>query len=138
MPDLPDDRDLDEGGLELTPRDREVATSRAGARRWVGIGGLGLLVIAIEFVIVQARGASLYYLNADEAVAQREELGDKRFRLQGVVIGEPERATATQPTRGEVAYNGVAVDVRHTGSEPALLKEVLPVVVEGRWNEAGT
>lgn len=138
VPDLPDDRDLDEGGLELTPHDRDAATSRGGGRRWVALGVLGLLVVAIGFVVVQARGASLYYLNADEAVDQREDLGDKRFRLQGVVVGEPERSTGAEPTRFVVAYNGVSVDVRHTGSEPALFKEGLPVVVEGRWNEAGT
>ena len=33
-----------------------------------------------------------------------------------------------------VAYNGVSVEVRHTGSEPALFKPGLPVVVEGHWD----
>lgn len=46
------------------------------------------LVAVVAFVAVQARGASLYYRNADEAVAQRESLGRDRFRLQGVVVGE--------------------------------------------------
>lgn len=134
----PDDRDLDEGGLELTPRDRESSARRGGSRRWIGIGVLVALVAAIAFVVVQARGATLFYKNADEAVAEREELGSKRFRLQGTVVGEPKRAEGDQPTRFTVAYNGVSVEVSHTGSEPALFKEGLPVVVEGRWNDAGT
>jgi len=134
----PDDRDLDEGGLELTPRDRELAARRGGARRWIALGVLVALVGAIAFVVVQARGATLFYRNADEAVAQREQLGTERFRLQGIVVGEPERSTGDEPTRFTVAYNGVSVKVRHTGSEPALFKAGLPVVVEGRWNDAGT
>ncbi|MCB0977903.1 MAG: cytochrome c maturation protein CcmE [Acidimicrobiales bacterium] len=134
----PDDRDLDDGGLELTPRDLERATRRRGSRRWIALGVLVVLVAAIGFVAWQARGATLYYRNADEAVAQRKELGTKRFRLQGVVVGEPQLATGDQPTRFVVAYNGVSVKVRHTGSEPALFKPGLPVVVEGHWNAAGT
>ena len=137
-PDVPDDRDLDEGGLELTPRDREAVARRGGARRWIAIGVLVALVGAIGFVVVQARGATLFYKNADEAVAEREDLGTKRFRLQGVVVGEPDKAEGDEPTRFTVAYNGVSVDVVHTGSEPALFKAGLPVVVEGRWNDAGT
>lgn len=134
----PDDRDLDDGGLELTPRDLDRASRRGGSRRWIALGVLVVLVAAIGFVAWQARGATLYYRNADEAVAQREELGTTRFRLQGVVVGEPQRAEGDQPTRFVVAYNGVSVKVRHTGSEPALFKAGLPVVVEGHWNEAGS
>lgn len=134
----PDDRDLDDGGLELTPMDREAAVRRGGSRRWLALGVLAVLLAAVAFVAVQARGATLYYRNADEAVAQRARLGTKRFRLQGVVVGEPQRAVGDQPTRFVVAYNGVSVKVRHTGSEPALFKAGLPVVVEGHWNSAGT
>lgn len=137
-PELPDDRDLDDGGLELTPRDREAVSGRGGSRRWIALGVLVALVGAIAFVVVQARGATLFYKNADEAVAEKEELGTTRFRLQGVVVGEPDRSEGDEPTRFTVAYNGVSVEVAHTGSEPALFKAGLPVVVEGRWNDSGT
>ena len=42
------------------------------------------------------------------------------------------------PSRFTVAYNGVSVDVVHTGSEPALFKAGLPVVVEGNWTGDGS
>ncbi|MEO6628136.1 MAG: cytochrome c maturation protein CcmE, partial [Aquihabitans sp.] len=88
------------------------------------------------FIVVQARGATLYFKNADEAVAQRSSLGESRFRLQGVVVGkEVDNGTSKVFT---VAYDGVSVKVRHTGTEPALFKPGLPVVREGRWNAAGT
>ena len=135
--DGPDDRDLDEGGLDLTPR-TGVGPSlrRRGSRRWVAVGVLGVLAVVIVLIAMQAGDASLYFKNADEAVAQREELGRDRFRLQGVVVGEP--VDDGNAKVFSVAYRGVAVKVRHTGKEPALFKPGLPVVAEGSWNAAGT
>lgn len=134
----PDDRDLDDGGLDLSPRDTPVVSSRRGARRWGAIAILVVLVGAVGFVAYQARDAALFYRNADEAVAQKASLGTKRFRLQGVVIGQPHRGAGNEPTRFTVAYNGVSVKVVHTGSEPIMFKAGIPVVVEGHWNDAGT
>lgn len=135
--DLPDDRDLDEGGLDLTPKTSAAPARRSPVRRrWGAIAVLVGLAGVLVFIVVQARGASLYYHNADEAVAQKAELGQDRFRLQGVVVGEPvDDGTAKV---FDVAYRGVSVTVRHTGKEPALFKPGLPVVAEGRWNAAGT
>ncbi len=135
--DLPDDRDLDDGGLDLTPRADAVARPvRSARRRWAPLVVLGLLGVAIAGILFQARGASLYFKNADEAVEEQDELGDTRFRLQGTVVGEvSEDGAATIFT---VQYAGVDVQVRHTGSEPALFESGIPVVAEGRWNAAGT
>ena len=134
----PDDRDLDDGGLDLTPRDTPVSGSRSSFRRWGATGVLVLLVVAVGFVFIQARDATLFYKNADEAVAQKTDLGTSRFRLQGTVVGDPKRGEGDQPSRFTVAYNGVAVDVIHTGSEPTLFKAGIPVVVEGQWSADGT
>lgn len=138
MTDLgPDDRDLDEGGLDLTPRDATPGrTRRSSGRRWGALVVLVLLGVVLAFIVVQAKGASLYFRNADEAVAQKERLGTSRFRLQGTVVGEPE--AQPEATVFTVAYNGVSVVVRHTGSEPAMFEAGIPVVAEGRWNDAGT
>jgi cytochrome c-type biogenesis protein CcmE len=135
--DLPDDRDLDDGGLDLTPRTHAPAgAARSARRRWAPLVVLALLGVAIAAILVQARGASLYFKNADEAVAERDELGDTRFRLQGTVVGEvTEDGAATVFT---VQYNQVDVKIRHTGSEPALFESGVPVVAEGSWNAAGT
>jgi cytochrome c-type biogenesis protein CcmE len=136
-PDLPDDRDLDEGGLDLSPRgDAPVRTARTTRRRWAPIVVLCLLGLVVGIIAMQARGASLYFKNADEAVAQKDSLGTKRFRLQGTVVGKPVEQDAA--TVFKVQYHGVNVTVRHTGSEPAMFKAGIPVVAEGAWNEAGT
>jgi cytochrome c-type biogenesis protein CcmE len=79
--------------------------------------------------------ATVYFRNADEAIAQREELGTRRFRLQGTVVAEPDR-TGNHVTF-DVAYGGASVPVRHTGDPPDLFRPGIPVVLEGRWaNEA--
>lgn len=133
----PDDRDLDDGGLDLTPRTAADPSRRTRpGRRWGALAVLVALGAVLVFIVVQARGASLYYRNADEAVAQKAELGQDRFRLQGVVVGEPVDEGTDKVF--DVAYEGVAVTVRHTGKEPALFKPGLPVVAEGAWNPAGT
>lgn len=136
--DGPDDRELDDGGLDLTPRTDASGARSASGRRWGALGALVLLVGALGFIMVQASNASVFFLNADEAVEQRDELGDQRFRLQGVVEGDPVRGDGAEPTRFVVTYNDVDVDVSHTGSEPALFKEGLPVVAEGAWSTDGT
>lgn len=135
--DQPDDRDLDDGGLDLTPRDLEATASRrTSGRRWAPLIVLGALGIVIVLILLQAGDASLYFKNADEAVAEKESLGDTKFRLQGTVVGEPE--SEDEAIVFTVQYGGVDVKVRHTGSEPALFDAGVPVVAEGRWNEAGT
>ena len=136
-PELPDDRDLDEGGLDLTPRaDTPGRASRGKRRRWMPVVVLVLLGVAVGAIAMQARGASLYFKNADEAVAQKASLGTKRFRLQGTVVGKPKEQGPA--TLFKVQYNGVNVLIRHTGSEPAMFKSGIPVVAEGHWNTAGT
>ena len=134
----PDDRDLDDGGLDLTPRDTPVSGSRGNFRRWGAIGVLVLLVAAVGFVVIQARDATLFFKNADEAVAEKDDLGTSRFRLQGTVVGDPTLVEGDQPGRFTLAYNGVSIDVVHTGSEPTLFKAGIPVVVEGQWSADGT
>jgi cytochrome c-type biogenesis protein CcmE len=140
-PDAPDDRDLDDGGLDLTPRtDRPVRRARKG-NRWVAVAVLVLLVFGAGFIIKQALGtATLFYLNADEAVAQKADLGTKRFRLQGIVSTPFENLGADdgQPLIFAVQYNGATVVVHHDGAEPPpLSKPGLPVVLEGRWDPNG-
>ncbi|MCU1454029.1 MAG: CcmE/CycJ protein [Acidimicrobiales bacterium] len=94
-----------------------------------------LVVLLVAGGLILSKGlssATLFYKNADEAVAQKAQLGQKRFRLQGIVNSTPREGTGS--VEFTVAYNGVAVDVLHTGSEPALFKPGLPVVVEGHWD----
>lgn len=125
--------------MELTPRTGPETTPVAARRRRnpVVYGVLLAVALGLGFVIWQGlTNASLYFYNADEAVEMRDELAGKRFRLQGTVLG------GTIEEDGDdvaftVAYGGVRVDVRHQGSPPELFQPGIPVVLEGRWSEAG-
>ncbi|MDQ6696093.1 MAG: cytochrome c maturation protein CcmE [Actinomycetota bacterium] len=130
--DVPDDRDLDDGGLDLTPRAHDGGRSVRPRRKWGAIVVLVVLMFAAGFIVRQALStATQFYYNADEAVLHRASLGTKRFRVQGTVVDQP------QPTADAItftiAFNGKRVVIRHTGSEPPLFKEGLPVVCEGHW-----
>jgi cytochrome c-type biogenesis protein CcmE len=116
--------------LDLTPR-----TGETRRRRGVpAILALVAVVAALGFVAVKALGdASLFFLNADEAVDQRDDLGDDRFRMQGTVVGSSIEETDAGVSF-EVEFNGVTADVVHRGDPPELFQPEIPVVLEGRWD----
>jgi len=124
--------------MELTPRVTSD-TSGASARRRRPVVYAVLIVVLVGLGVVVYQGltsASLYFYNADEAVAQRADLGDRRFRLQGTVL--PGTITATDDgVAFTVAYAGQQVDVRHDGDPPELFQAEIPVVLEGRWDPSG-
>lgn len=66
-------------------------------------------------------------------MAQRSELGDQAFRMQGSVV--PDSVTKTpNGVTFDLTYNGATATVEHSGSEPALFENTdIPVVAEGQW-----
>jgi cytochrome c-type biogenesis protein CcmE len=88
---------------------------------------------AITFLVIQGLGnATTFYRNADEAVAKRASLGTHRFRLQGVVV--PGSITDDGDALDfTVEFNCATVPVHHAGTQPALLKDGIPVVLEGAF-----
>jgi cytochrome c-type biogenesis protein CcmE len=80
--------------------------------------------------------AALFFRNVDEAVEQRDTLGDKRFRLQGSVVADSVESDGTT-VRFQVEYGGVQADVVHIGDPPELFQPDIPVVLEGRWSQEG-
>jgi cytochrome c-type biogenesis protein CcmE len=128
-----DDTGTDGGGGGVATRARPG--SRRRRRRWVPLVVLGVVLVALGVLVFKGLSdATLYFRNADEAVAQRESLGTKRFRLQGTVTGEPTETDGV--VSFAVAFNGASVDVRHVGSPPELFRPGIPVVLEGHWDEA--
>jgi cytochrome c-type biogenesis protein CcmE len=124
--------------VELTPRtlgeDEVERAPHRRRRRWLPLAVLAVLLMAIGILVYKGLSdATLYFRNADEAVAQRDSLGTRRFRLQGTVVGEPQRVGDS--VQFAVEFNDVTVDVRHVGDPPELFREGVPVVLEGRWAE---
>jgi cytochrome c-type biogenesis protein CcmE len=131
--------------VELTPRtldpepegDDAPVRSRARRRhrRWLPLAVFAVAVVGLGVVAYKGLSdAALYFRTADEAVAQRDSLGTKRFRLEGTVTGDPVEDGGF--LRFAVVFNGVSVDVEHQGSPPDMFRPGQPVVIEGHWDGA--
>lgn len=119
--------------------DPSNAVPSAPAER--GNGGGNIRLIAVALVIVAALGflvfrglgnATLYFRTADEAVAQRQHLGDRRFRLEGNVVPGTIQQNGTF-TDFEVVSKGTTVQVHNQGQPLGVFRENISVVVEGRF-----
>jgi cytochrome c-type biogenesis protein CcmE len=123
-------------GLDLTPRAAPPVGGgdAARGRRVAVIAVLAVLAAALIFMAYQGLStASVFFRNADEAVAERDSLGDRRFRLQGRVVDGSVEGDGTS-VRFEVTHGGVDVEVVHRGDPPELFQPGIPVVLEGRWS----
>lgn len=127
--------------MELSPRSAPAQDAarptppRRGRSPWA-YGVLALVLVAVGVVAYQGlTSASLYFYNADEAVEQRADLGDRRFRLQGSVLDDVENTA--EGVTFTVKYHGAEVAVQHDGDPPELFEPGIPVVLEGRWDPSG-
>jgi len=98
-----------------------------------------LALAAIGFLVSKGLGsATVYFKTADEAVAERQALGTKRFRIQGSVQPGTIRQDNGRLLFSILGERGALVPVVHTGGQPTgLFKELIPVVLEGRWAAEG-
>lgn len=101
-------------------------------RRRLWLAGVVVLA-ALGFLVFQGLGnATLYFRTADEAVAQREQLGDRRFRIEGDVVDGSVRQVGNDVSF-TLVKNNVQVPVQHKGDPPELFRPGIPVVLEGRF-----
>jgi cytochrome c-type biogenesis protein CcmE len=93
---------------------------------------LGVIAIALGVLLWKGLGnATVYFKTADEAVAQRAQLGTHLIRVEGTV--QPDVRSAGQDVTFTIANNGVAIPVVHHSAPPQLFKVGIPVVLEGRF-----
>lgn len=93
-----------------------------------------VIAAALGFLLLRAVGdATVYFKTADEAVAERRELGSHRFRLEGLVVPGSVRDSASEVDFTVRGAKGATVDVVHRGDVPELFQPDIPVVMEGRF-----
>ena len=131
----PESPDAGSDELDLTPRNIDaIPTGRRLGPSLV----LAVVVGVIGFALFQGlSGATLSLNEANDAVADRDELGERRFRLLGSPIAITEGEAEIDGTRVilfTVACDGVAVDVAHRGDAAESFQMGVPVVLEGRWH----
>lgn len=91
------------------------------------------VLAVLGFILTRALGDSVvFFRTADEAVADKTELGTRRFRIEGTVLAGTVRE-ANERTRFTIAEKGVSVEIVHEGDPPELFQPGIPVVLEGRW-----
>ena len=95
----------------------------------------GAFVVAGVLLWQGLSNATVYFKTVDEAVAQRADLGDRRFRVEGVVVEGSVKGDDNGVTF-VVTNNNVDLTVRHKGDPPELFKPNIPVVLEGRFQGA--
>ncbi len=101
-------------------------------RRRLWLAGIVVLG-ALGFLVFQGLGnAALYFRTADEAVAQRAQLGERRFRIEGDVVDGSVRQNGNDVSFTLTSKN-VEVPVVHKGDPPELFRPGIPVVLEGRF-----
>lgn len=118
----------------LTPRPPRPLRARRAP--WVGVAVALALVAAVAVLVVNLLEDSLYFYNADEAVAERAEIGTRRFTLQGAPIGCSivEGFAGDSPVVAfSLSFGGASIDVVHHGDPAELFQADVPVVLDGAW-----
>ena len=125
--------------MDLSPRHEvekpgELRQKVHRNRRRAVLAATVVLIAAAAFITAQGlRNATLFFRNVDEAVEQRPELGDRRFRLQGRVV-PASVDSESGVTTFQIVHGCVVASVRHTADPPALFASPwIPVVLEGEW-----
>ena len=94
-----------------------------------------VIVGALAFLLGRGlTNAMEYYLTAKQAIAQRAQLGQEDFRIQGTVLPGLRQVGAT--LHFAIGSGSVEVNVVSTGSPPQLFHVGMPVVLDGHWQGA--
>lgn len=102
-----------------------------GSRRQRVVAAV-VIVAALGFLVARGLTNALdYYLTTNQAVAQRAQLGDTDFRIQGTVMPGLRQVGTT--LHFSITSHHVAVAVVSSGSPSQLFRVGMPVVLEGHW-----
>ena len=129
----PGDDQAPAGAPPLPPLPYGVLRRRRslGTRRQRAAAGL-VIVGALGFLLFRGLTNALdYYLTTNQAVAQRAQLGQSDFRIQGTVMPGLRQVGTT--LHFSITSHHVAVAVVSTGSPPQLFRAGMPVVLGGHW-----
>jgi len=109
--------------------------ARLGSRRRQIIA-FGIIGAALLVLVFRGLGnATEYFKTADQAVADRVQLGTKQFRIEGTVL--PGVHNVGKDVAFVITSNGVNVSVISSGSPTALFKPGIPVVLDGHFATDG-
>jgi cytochrome c-type biogenesis protein CcmE len=94
----------------------------------------GAAIVAIVVLAVVLSENVVYFRTVSEAVAERADQGNDRFRIAGAVVPGSIEETKSG-VRFEISDGKATAAVVHRGDPPELFKPDAPVVCEGRWGK---
>lgn len=110
-----------------------VRPAKPAATRWRIAVVIAIVLGAIAFLVFKGLGdATVYFKTADEAVAQKDDLGDRRFRVEGAVVTDSVKQVG-DTVEFSIINAGETIRVVHHGDPPELFKPGIPVVLEGHF-----
>jgi cytochrome c-type biogenesis protein CcmE len=119
----------------VAPPRRRKATQAQRRRMWV----VGVVIVgAIGFLVYKGlTSAIVFFKTANEAVAQRAQLGNSDFQLEGTVVQGSVQHVNGDLYRFTVESSGVKVNIENAGNPPQMFRPGLPVVVVGHFVGSG-
>ena len=113
----------------------DARADQQGVRRRRALVALACCVAAVVAIMVLGVVLSenvVYFRTVSEAVRDRSEQGDDRFRIAGEVVPGSQSETSNG-VRFEITDGDATAAVVHRGDPPDLFEDEVPVVCEGRW-----
>lgn len=119
-----------------TSTEHHKTAKRTKTHRWLASAFATLAAVAVGMLMFNLLGdAALFFYNVDEAVAKRDELGERRFKVQGTPLNTPSATFKDDlPALSfTIGFNDTEMQVVHVGDPPDLFQPGVPVVLEGSW-----
>lgn len=116
----------------LAPSEAARRASRTTRHR---LAVVGLIVVAaLSFLVYKGlTSAIVFFKTASEAVAQRAQLGNSTFQLEGTVLHGTVHHLGGARVGFEIRQGGATIHVVNDGDPPQLFRPGLPVVVVGHF-----
>lgn len=126
---------LDQGVERAVSRPRQ--RRRVHTARRLGAAAI-VIVAAIGFLLYKGlTSAVVYFRTANEALADRAQLGNSTFQLEGVVAPGSVRELSGGRVDFVVTSGAARIGVENTGAPPQLFRAGIPVVVVGHFAGSG-
>jgi len=110
-----------------------TAPVRAGSSRRLWVAG-AVIVAALGFLLFKGLTSAItFFKTANEAVADRAQLGNSVFQLEGTVVPGSVHRAGGDVYDFVVESRRVRVHVANSGAPPQLFRPGLPVVVVGHF-----
>jgi cytochrome c-type biogenesis protein CcmE len=119
--------------MDLTPREQIGAAPGARRKRkWLPMTFLALVLVAGGVIVTQFLTSAIdYYCNVDEVGTRDGCEGDRRIRVQGIVLENSVKKT-DGATTFTLVFNEKEIDIAYEGDPGGIFQECIPVVAHGR------